>query len=170
MSVWLSIHQVVHAAEEFRLPLPTSRTILMCGAAAVPIAVLLHDTCESWMPKGLPIIRWFRRQWAQDPKKKPLHLTLLRNVVIFLWAAAMLHDNPDHSRRVAFDFVADRISSEAARKKLTTDITNSRRAAFETAQEVVETAGMNDTKVNHQMEAEIRRRYARENKRRSMLE
>ena len=170
MSLWVTLQHAVHVLEEFALPFPTSRTVLMVSAVAVPIVVLLHDASDKWVPKTqLPILTWFRREWRKDPRTKTDHVVLLRNVVIFAWAAAMLHDNPDASRRCAFDFVADRIASETARKTVNTAITTSRKAAFEAAQEIVAGTGLNESKVGQQMDAEIRRRAARENKKRITL-
>jgi len=166
-SLWVTLQHVVHFIEELTVPLPSSRTVAIVSACAVPVVVLLHETSERWVPKAqIPILTYFRREWRKDPRTKSDHVTLLRNLVIFAWAAAMLHDNPDASRRCAFEFVADRVASETARKNVNLQIIASRRAAFEAAQEVVATAGLNDSKINQLMDAEIRRRSARESKRR----
>ncbi len=160
---WLSFHNVIHTIEEFKLPLPSSRTVAFAGLAAVPIAVLLHDTSDLWLPKtvNLPILSFFTRRWKKDEENKALDLALFRNGLLFLWVCAIIREGePKHA---PLDYVMDRLSNSSARKILTHDIMQSRKAAFGGATQFA--MGVTDPEKAIQLrDAALRRRQVQEDR------
>jgi len=66
---YVSLSSLVHAVEQFQLSLPTANKVLIGAAAAIPVAILLHDTSDLWLPTrtNIPILSFFVRRWRTDP-------------------------------------------------------------------------------------------------------
>ncbi|PWU83087.1 Present in the outer mitochondrial membrane proteome 6 [Trypanosoma cruzi] len=129
-TVVLTVSSLVHQAETFTFPVVRSKSLAVTVAVGIPVAVLLHDTADRWLPKTweIPIISWFRRKWRQDPETKVVHLALARNAVLFFFVAMALSESPYYQTPV--DYVSDRVSSSSARKALDGEIRTSRRVGI----------------------------------------
>ncbi|KAH9601385.1 hypothetical protein LSM04_000997 [Trypanosoma melophagium] len=163
-SVALSVSSLVHRAEALNVPLFRSKTVALTVAMGIPIAVLLHDTSNYWMPTTwqIPIISWFCRKWRQNPEEKRAHLTLARNAIIFLFVAMALGEGTYYQTPV--DYVADRVTSTTARKSFNDHIYKSRQAAFGAATDLVGEEGFNEANVRQQRDTALRRRYVHDSR------
>lgn len=159
-----SVSSMVHCAENFHIPLVRSRTVVTAVAVGIPIAVLLHDTAEHWMPTSfqLPIISWFRRKWRQNPEVKSSHLTLARNAIIFFYLAMVLSEGTFYETPI--DYVADRVSGAPARKAFNERIQKGRHSAFSAAEEVASEEGLNEASSRQQRDTALRRRFLHESR------
>ncbi|EAN99812.1 Present in the outer mitochondrial membrane proteome 6 [Trypanosoma cruzi] len=161
-TVVLTVSSLVHQAETFTFPVVRSKSLAVTVAVGIPVAVLLHDTADRWLPKKweIPIISWFRRKWRQDPETKVVHLALARNAVLFFFVAMALSESPYYQTPV--DYVSDRVSSSSARRALDEEIKTSRRVAFGAANDVVGEEGLNEAGVRQQRDTALRRRFVHE--------
>ena len=158
---WLSLHNVIHSIEEFRLPIPASRSVLYAGVAAIPVAVLLHDTSDFWMPLtvNIPVVSYFTRRWKKDSDNKELDLVTFRNALIFAWVVAAVSE--PEPKAAPMDYVVDRLSNSTTRRILTSDINKARTAAFSAA--TAFTMGTQDPEKAIQLrDAALRRRQVQE--------
>src|SRR4051812_30037811 len=120
--MYLEINNLIHTVEQWKMPFPTSRAVIVAGVVGVPIAVLLHDTAHLWLPRtfSIPIVSFFQRRWRKDEKNKQTDLSLLRNFLIFFWIAATVNEPiPKYS---PLDFIADRLGNTTARRQMTHEI------------------------------------------------
>lgn len=158
---WVLMHNVVHAIEEFRPSLPASRTVLIGGALAIPVALLLHDTSDSWMPKtmNIPVLSFFARRWRGDHKEKSLDLTTFRNGLIFIAIAAVMAENEQPVG--SMDYVADRLTNSTTRRAINSDMMEARRASFGAATQIA-IATSDDGNAVQVRDAALRRRHLRE--------
>ena len=165
MTTWVDLHNAIHTAEEFQLPMPSSKGLLIAGAVGIPIAVLLHETSDKWLPSTLlhkiPVVSYFARAWRQDPRTKQTHLALFRDSLIFSYMAVSMKEEFD--RYTPVDHVADRLTNEKARANVTREIHANRKAAFEAASDVLLSEASNDeTKMRQLKDTELRRRHLRQ--------
>ncbi|ORC92032.1 uncharacterized protein TM35_000042460 [Trypanosoma theileri] len=163
-SVALSVSSFVHRAEALNVPLLRSKTVVLAVAMGIPVAVLLHDTSNYWMPTTwqIPIVSWFCRKWRQNPEEKRAHLTLARNAIIFIFVALALNEGTYYQTPV--DYVADRVTSSTARKSLNEHIRGSRQAAFAAAGDLVGEEGLNEANVRQQRDTALRRRFVHDSR------
>jgi hypothetical protein len=158
LSLCHAVVEAVHSVEELSLPLPRSTTILYGGLLGIPVAMLLHDTSSFWLPKHIqiPLLSWFGRRWNKSGKTKMRDLFMLRDAVIFVWAAALLREEAPKS--LPLDFLADRLISAGARAVLTKEIQENRVGVFESVQQVLAGSIVDDSKVSVLRDEAVRRR------------
>lgn len=161
-SLYVGLSRGLHALEEVSLPLPSSNKILAAGVIAVPIVVLLNDTADYWMPKqtDIPILSWFARRWTKSKETKALDISIARNLFLFTWIAASLHENPVFY--TPLDYVSDRLTSSAARRQLTNSIVSARTDAFAAATEALGQSAFDEAKARQQRDSALRRRHVQE--------
>ena len=155
------MHNIIHRVEEWKMPIPSSKAVMYLGVAAIPVAVLLHDTCDLWMKSSTyyPIITFFSRRWKADPANKELDLTTFRNAIILAWIVAIL--NETEAKQEPVDYVLDRLVNSTTRRHLTNDINSSRRLAFANAFGFIH--GNNDFERSTQLrDAALKRRQVQE--------
>lgn len=159
---WLDISNTLHSVEEMKISLPSSKSVLLAGAIGIPLAVLLHDTSNLWMPTSfsIPIVSWFQRQWNQDPQQKKNHLRVLRNSLIFSWIVCALQEGDP--KFLPLDYVGERVSNSTARKSITQDILQSRHAAFGATHQLIGEAALDEANARQQRDAALRRRHSQE--------
>lgn len=164
---WLEISNNLHALEEVKIPLPTSKSVLMATAIGIPIAVLLHDTSDYWLPAkfNIPILSWFQRKWTQDRQNKRSHLRILRNALMFAWMVCAIQEG--EPKFLPIDYIAERLTNNTARKSITNDIMQSRRAAFGATHQVIGEAAIDEANARQQRDAALRRRHSQEIRRAS---
>jgi hypothetical protein len=162
---WLTISDTLHSVEEMNLSLPSSKSVLVAGVIGIPIAVLLHDTAEFWMPSkiNIPILSWFQRKWCQDPQQKKTHLRVFRNALIFGWIVCALQEGDPKFQPM--DYIVERLSSTTARKSMTQEILTSRHAAFGATHQVVGESALDEANARQQRDAALRRRHSQETRR-----
>ena len=162
---WLALNNLVHSAEQMRVPFPSSKAVMWATIIGIPVAVLLHETSDSWLPEStnIPILAWFLRQWAVDGQAKKTHLRIFRNLAVFTWIVAIMAEKtPMYS---PIDYVAGRVLSTNARKSLTEDIYAARRASFGSVPEVLSEEVFDEAVSRQQRDAALRRRQAKEESR-----
>lgn len=157
-----AISHAIHSMEQMNIQLPTSKSMLIAGAVGIPLAVLLHDTADLWLPTSfnIPVLSWFQRKWIQDPDEKKSHLRIFRNAVIFGWIVCALSEGEPKFQPV--DYVADRVLSSSARRSLTNDILESRKIALQATHAVFGEAAFDEANARQQRDAALRRRYSQE--------
>lgn len=162
---WLSLNNALFSVEEMSITLPSSKTVLLAGAIGIPIAVLLHDTSDYWMPSNfsIPVLSYFQRKWTQDPQQKKSHLRILRNSLIFGWIVCALQEGDPKFQPL--DYVAERLQSTSARKSMTNDILTSRHAAFGATHQLIGEAALDEANARQQRDAALRRRQSSESRR-----
>lgn len=144
---YISLSSVLHRLEEAAPPLPASSTVFKLVVFGVPIAVLLHDLSEYYMPKATrwyPVVTFFKRRWVADPTNKSVDLMLFRNIAIFLGIASLLHGGVP--RVTPIDYLSDRLTSTTARRNLDRDITSRRSAALDAANQVMAAHAFDEAK------------------------
>lgn len=159
---WVEASNVVHTVEQMNITLPSSRSVLIAGAVGIPLAVLLHDTADHWMPTSfkIPLVSFFQRKWAQDPQEKKSHLRIFRNALIFGWIVCALQEGDPKFQPL--DYVIERVSSTTARKSLSKDIADSRKAAFGATHQVIGESALDEANARQQRDAALRRRHSQE--------
>jgi hypothetical protein len=159
---WVEISNAVHTVEQMNITLPSSKSILIAGAVGIPLAVLLHDTSDRWLPTSfkIPILSFFQRKWAQDPQEKKTHLRIFRNALIFGWIVCALQEGDPKFQPL--DYVIERVSSTTARKSLSRDISEARKAAFGATHQVVGESALDEANARQQRDAALRRRHSQE--------
>lgn len=161
---WMGISHAVHQLEEIQIPMPSSKAVLVGTAVGIPLAVLLHETADSWMPvrTNIPVLSWFMRKWRSDARAKPTHLRIFRNLAIFAWFTAVLYESD--VRMAPIEYVSDRVTSSNARRTMTDEIRKSRATAFASANEVIGETAFDVAKSSQQRDAALRRRNAHESR------
>ena len=163
MSIYVDLNSWIHRLEEWKLPLPNPKTVLITGIVGIPVLVLLHDTSDWWLQKtgtSIPILSYFQRRWKKDSGVKLADLALFRNAAILFWIACTLNDtNPKYS---PLDYVADRLVNATTRKQLTTQIQQNRSRAMTAGMEALSAAAFDETKARQLRDAAIHRRAVQE--------
>lgn len=159
---YLSLNSLIHSIEEVSIPIPSPKAVLWAGLLGIPVAVILHDTSDSWFPQSrqIPVLSWFVRKWRRDPETKALHLRVFRNALLFAGIVAVLHS--ENARSIPLHYVSDRVGSINARNDVTRDIVANRNAAFAAANECLGEEAYDGAKSRQQRDTALRRRHIQE--------
>jgi hypothetical protein len=156
MYLWLS--NAIHGLEEAKLPMPSSKAVLVAGAVAVPVCVVLNELAEYWVPKKvqIPVFSYFQRRWYQSPNNKASDLVMFRSAAVFLWIACTL--NEENPKFAPLDYVSDRLVNTQSRKQMDRSIHEHRSNAFVAANEALTAAAFDEAKAATLRDAAIHRR------------
>ncbi|CBZ30980.1 conserved hypothetical protein [Leishmania mexicana MHOM/GT/2001/U1103] len=157
----VSVSAVVHRMEELRLPVVPYSTYIKAVCIGIPLAVLVHDTAEYWLPTKvrIPVLSWFVRKWRQNPEAKHVHLRVIRNLVLFAFFVVLRMDSAANEEAEPSDYVSQRLTSASGQRAVNQEIYKSRRAAFNAATAVLGEEEMNIEGVQQQRDAVLRRRH-----------
>lgn len=158
----VSVSSFVSSLEDLRLPYIGAGNCVKAVVIGVPIAVLIHDLADHWMPSKLqlPIISWFTRKWRADPDTKLAHLRVIRNLLMFAFFVILQNDitGDEVSVLQPSDLVEQRVHSTSATRAMSNEISKARRAAFSAADEVIGEEELNGAAVQQQADSVLRRR------------
>ncbi|KNH09233.1 chaperone protein DNAj [Perkinsela sp. CCAP 1560/4] len=159
----LGFQKAIEGIEDFTFTPPPLEKILKVLAAGVPVSILLDRVFNQWYSHiyPIPLFSSLARWWNQDVQLKQEHLKLIRNLACFGIAAVAVNLS-EKSRHTTSDFLVDRLMSSTAQKSVKAVIHTPQRAAYEAAHELMLTTGTEESQVAHQLDAEVRRRAARE--------
>lgn len=157
----VTVSSFVHDVEDLRLPVIPYGTYVKGLVIGIPVAVLLHDTAEHWLPTKfrIPIISYFRRRWRESAATKESDLHVIRDLIIFTFFIVLRMDSGANEEAQPSDYVEQRLTSAAGHRAMNSDIYKARRAAFNAADEVIGEEEMNMAGVQQQRDAVLRRRY-----------
>ncbi|KPI86493.1 hypothetical protein ABL78_4433 [Leptomonas seymouri] len=157
----VAVSSAVNRIEELRLPVVPYNTYIKAVCIGIPVAVLVHDTADYWMPTKvrIPILSWFLRSWRKDPDTKTAHLRVIRNLFLFAFFVVLRTDNAANEESQPSDYVSQRLSSATGQRALNQEISKSRRNAFNAATMVLGEEEMNMEAVQQQRDAVLRRRH-----------
>ncbi|AYU83234.1 conserved hypothetical protein [Leishmania infantum JPCM5] len=156
----VSVSALVHRMEELRLPVVPYSTYIKAVCIGIPLAVLVHDTAEYWLPTKvrIPVLSWFARKWRRNPEAKHVHLRVIRNLVLFAFFVVLRMDGTANEEAEPSDYVSQRLTSASGQRAVNQEIYKSRRAAFNAATAVLGEEEMNMEGVQQQRDAVLRRR------------
>lgn len=157
----VTVSSAVNFIEELRLPVVPYNTYIKAVCIGIPVAVLLHDTADHWLPTKVhvPLLSWFMRRWRQDPDTKTTHLRVIRNLFLFAFFVVLRTDSAANEESQPSDYVSQRLTSVSGQRAANQEIYKARRNAFNAATMVVGEEEMNMEGVQQQRDAVLRRRH-----------